>query len=210
MKRVEVHYLANIPYDQREDVQRLLIGKGAKLDISTLNWADFSHFPPVTLFLGYCGEKLWLHYMVKGDFVKAEFQHDHDPVWQDSCVEFFVAVDSGYMNIEFNALGNCLAAFGEGRGNRERLSVDDMNQIIRWAPFTAENVPNHSLADWQLTVAIPLTLIKLWSGKAFRANFYKCGDHTSIPHFVSWAPIATEKPDFHRPEFFGELELSKR
>ncbi|MBO7233161.1 MAG: hypothetical protein J6V16_08435, partial [Bacteroidales bacterium] len=25
------------------------------------------------------------------------------------------------------------------------------------------------------------------------------------PHYLSWQPINTEKPDFHRPEFFGTL-----
>ena len=42
---------------------------------------------------------------------------------------------------------------------------------------------------------------------SLRANFYKCGDKTAHPHYLSWSPIHTEKPDFHRPEFFGELIL---
>jgi hypothetical protein len=40
-----------------------------------------------------------------------------------------------------------------------------------------------------------------------RANFYKCADNTRIPHYVSWNPIEVASPDFHRPEFFGELLL---
>ena len=36
-------------------------------------------------------------------------------------------------------------------------------------------------------------------------NFYKCADGTDSPHYVSWSPIKTEKPNFHCPEFFGEL-----
>ena len=43
--------------------------------------------------------------------------------------------------------------------------------------------------------------------KAVRGNFYKCGDKTAHPHFVSWNPVGTPSPDFHRPEFFGELLL---
>ena len=34
--------------------------------------------------------------------------------------------------------------------------------------------------------------------KKIRANFYKCGDKTAHPHYVSWAPINTPQPDFHR------------
>ena len=45
------------------------------------------------------------------------------------------------------------------------------------------------------------------AGQRVRANFYKCGDETPEPHFLSWNPIDTPKPDFHLPEFFGLLEL---
>lgn len=43
------------------------------------------------------------------------------------------------------------------------------------------------------------------SGLEAKANFYKCGDNTSKPHYLSWNPIGTESPDFHRPDFFGNL-----
>ena len=57
---------------------------------------------------------------------------------------------------------------------------------------------------------IPFRLIGIDAGHLparIRANFYKCGDKTAHPHFLSWSPVSTEKPDFHRPEFFGELYL---
>jgi len=38
-------------------------------------------------------------------------------------------------------------------------------------------------------------------------NFYKCADETSTPHYVSWSEISTAAPDFHKPEFFGELNF---
>ncbi|MCK7480493.1 MAG: carbohydrate-binding family 9-like protein [Candidatus Moduliflexus flocculans] len=37
------------------------------------------------------------------------------------------------------------------------------------------------------------------------ANFYKCGDETEFPHYGAWSPVETPAPDFHRPEFFGEI-----
>ncbi len=40
-----------------------------------------------------------------------------------------------------------------------------------------------------------------------KANFYKCGDELQTPHFLSWNPIEIEKPDFHRPDFFGTLRF---
>ena len=43
-------------------------------------------------------------------------------------------------------------------------------------------------------------------------GFYKgidLGGWISQWHFLSWRPIRTEKPDFHRPEFFGEVTFEK-
>ncbi|MDR1556412.1 MAG: hypothetical protein LBS88_05185, partial [Tannerellaceae bacterium] len=33
----------------------------------------------------------------------------------------------------------------------------------------------------------------------------KCADDTDTPHYLSWNPIAVSAPDFHRPDFFGEI-----
>lgn len=49
----------------------------------------------------------------------------------------------------------------------------------------------------------------LWEleGMAIHANFYKCGEKTEYPHFGVWKHPGTPKPDFHRPESFGEIVL---
>lgn len=44
--------------------------------------------------------------------------------------------------------------------------------------------------------------------KTLRINAYKCGDETKQPHFACWSNILTENPDFHCPEYFGELIFS--
>ena len=57
---------------------------------------------------------------------------------------------------------------------------------------------------------IPLSILGLDTDhkpEKLLGNFYKCGDATEMPHYLSWNPIQTERPDFHRPEFFGELYL---
>ena len=38
-----------------------------------------------------------------------------------------------------------------------------------------------------------------------KANFYKCGDRLKQQHYLSWNPIDLPRPNFHCPEFFGEL-----
>ena len=63
---------------------------------------------------------------------------------------------------------------------------------------------------WELLAVIPFDLIgvdPIRLPEKIYANFYKCADATALPHYLSWSPIDTPAPDFHRPEFFGELYL---
>jgi hypothetical protein len=67
--------------------------------------------------------------------------------------------------------------------------------------------------SWTLTLAIPFDVffdhnISNLTGKTFRANFHKCGDKLTLPHYVTWNPIETEKPDFHQPAYFGLVKFS--
>ncbi|MDO4827106.1 MAG: carbohydrate-binding family 9-like protein [Bacteroidia bacterium] len=68
---------------------------------------------------------------------------------------------------------------------------------------------------WHITFIIPISALykdkfASWDElKGARCNFYKCGDGLSKPHYLSWAPVLTEKPNFHSPQFFGEVEFEK-
>ncbi|MEW6750677.1 MAG: carbohydrate-binding family 9-like protein [Candidatus Latescibacterota bacterium] len=62
---------------------------------------------------------------------------------------------------------------------------------------------------WVVEYHVPFALLATYfgaaaprAGTAWRANFYKCGDHTSHPHWGSWAPVATPRPNFHQPDSF--------
>ena len=65
--------------------------------------------------------------------------------------------------------------------------------------------------NWLVEYRVPLVLFRKLYGQDVRAghraaaNFYKCGDETPVPHYGAWSPVGTAAPDFHRPEFFGEL-----
>ena len=41
------------------------------------------------------------------------------------------------------------------------------------------------------------------AGRAWRANFYKCGDQTSHPHWAAWSPV--DELNFHLPRCFGTI-----
>jgi hypothetical protein len=64
--------------------------------------------------------------------------------------------------------------------------------------------------SWSVALLVPFDLIGVDPENlppSLKGNFYKCGDLTAHPHFLSWSPVLTKTPDFHRPEFFGELFL---
>jgi hypothetical protein len=67
---------------------------------------------------------------------------------------------------------------------------------------------------WILEYRLPFKILavhpefeKPVSGGSWRANFYKCADDSSHPHWITWSPIERQQPDFHRPEYFGVLEF---
>ncbi len=210
MSVLKIPYLKEMFHEQSQSLGERLMTSGAIINIDKINWKNFPHLTDVKVYLGYCDQRLWLHYLVENDFVRAVCRKDQEPVWQDSCVEFFVKQGDVYRNFEFNCLGFCLSAFGPDRNSRERLDKASMAQILRFPSLSIESLPSENVpANWSLTVAIPLEIIGLKSGSRFMANFYKCGDKTKVPHYISWVAIATSSPDFHQPGFFAPVELSK-
>ncbi|GHV12785.1 hypothetical protein AGMMS49938_06030 [Fibrobacterales bacterium] len=134
---------------------------------------------------------------------------DGEFVWQDSCVEVFLEMLDGsgdYVNFEFNSKGVCYSARGKDRQNRTELTNAEYLQIERNA---SEILFEGTTVRWFLFVKIPFALLHAkWDDlRAFpiRGNIYKCADNAQEPHYLSAFPIKTEKPDFHRPEFFSEF-----
>ena len=105
-----------------------------------------------------------------------------------------------------NARGAALMAIGPDRFDRTRLDALVTPPAVR--PLRTDN------GWWGVEVLFPLETLRvlfgdvsLTPGTVLYGNFYKCGDETEIEHYGMWSPVGTEKPDFHRPEFFGELVI---
>jgi hypothetical protein len=210
MAELKFPYLRKLRTYDPEGIARELAVKGTKFSIDRVNWQEHPHKPKVKVYAAYNYKYLFLQFDVQDDHIRAEGRKDQDSVWQDTCVEFFVSVGENYRNFEFNCMGVCLSAIGPDRHSRTPLDADNLARIIRYPSLSHDNAPvEGTKADWSLTVGIPMDLIELAPGKKFRCNFYKCGDKTRIPHYVTWAPINIPLPDFHRPEWFGEVELGK-
>ncbi len=191
-------------------------------NIAQVNWEQFPYCPDVRFRIAYNEQSLLLHYQVYENFTKAEVAEDNGAIWTDSCVECFInpggnllpeaEADEFYYNIEANAIGKLLIGCGKDRHNRVRADKDVRDKVLRWSslgrePFGERPQPQ----PWELCLVVPFSCffrhdIHTLDGAHIKANFYKCGDGLSVPHYLSWQPIHSEKPDFHRPEFFGEIK----
>ena len=141
--------------------------------------------------------------------VRAVLSEPLDEVYQDSCLEFFLApdpADDRYINFEFNPLGNVYLGFGSTRPTRVRQIVGSKEELFHPEPFYTEK-------GWGITYRIPFAFIRNYF-PAFEAkgemagNFYKCGDMTQQPHYLSWMTMQTDTPDFHRRQDFGTLRFN--
>ena len=198
-------------YPPLEDISRTLDEQKGRLLIDTINWKGYNYKPDVALSVAYSDHEIFLKYYITENYFKAEKTHTNQMVCEDSCVEFFVSPedDGIYYSMEFNAIGTCLLGTGTGRTNSQRVAPEIISRIRRLTTAGTEPVKEKTGEyAWTITIAIPFEvffhhhLIDL-KGKIFRANFYKCGDKLTVPHYVTWNPVCTEEPDYHQPEHFG-------
>jgi hypothetical protein len=202
-------------YPDLDEISARLDMLNTRQRIEVINWKDFNYKPEVTFSIGYTDNELLLKYYVYERYFKAEKTETNQMVCEDSCVEFFVspADDGIYYNIEFNGIGTCLMGTGTARENSTRANPEIIAKIRRKSSAGNKPVPEREGDfSWTLTVAIPFTVffhheVKDLKGKVFRANFYKCGDKLTVPHFVTWNPVGTPKPDYHQPKYFGLLKF---
>ena len=177
-------------------------------------WNQPDHVPEVHFTIGYTQHALFVKYDVRETCHRAVYTRANDPVFKDSCVEFFIAVDQSgrYYNFKCNSLCACLASYGENRNGRKMLDAAVINAINRWVEWKTFS-PETNTYHWQLTMVLtPETFcynrISSFTPGHYAANFYKCGDELTEPHYLAWSPITNPVRDFHQPQFFGSLVLT--
>jgi hypothetical protein len=185
-------------------------------EIACVNWPEeYPAKPKVSFKMAHNGTHLFLHYFVEEDEILAKTEEDNGPVWTDSCVEFFINFGDSpyYYNAEFSCIGKALLAYRPGREGAVHASSAIMNSIKRYPSLGTKTFDKKKgNFKWDLLVVIPVTAywqsgLTTFSGVKAKANFYKCGDDLSVPHYISWNPILTKEPNFHAPQFFGEIEF---
>ena len=160
----------------------------------------------------YDPENLYLHFTAWESEIRAEEEGITGmPCW-DSCMEFFFCPqegDSRYLNFEVNPNGCMHIGYGSSIETALKLVP---NRDDREANIFAPEITRFQ-GGWELTYKIPVSFIRrlypdfaLYSGKTIRANFYKCAEKTSAPHFMTWNVITRRgRSIFHTPAEFGLL-----
>jgi len=180
-----------------------------------------SHFPGTQMKLKYDKDYIYVIFRVKDHYIRAVAKKTNGKVYEDSCVEFFFTpvpdVSRGYFNMETNCKGIFLLEFHKNNGQEKGfVDLKDANEI-EISHSLEKNVENEISEPliWTVEYKIPLSILSKYMevdkpepGVHWRANFYKCGDKTSHPHWLTWAPVDFPQPKFHLPEFFGHLEFN--
>ena len=194
-----------------------ILEKNAPLNkVNWLEWKEFPYQPEVQFRIAHDDSLLFLKYYVKEEHILARRTDPNSAVHRDSCVEFFVdPIQNGnYYNFEFNCIGTTHLAYGPRRGERTFIPAELIeNEIKTWSTLGKASFEEKSgMFEWEMVVVIPSSIFTYnkdlnFSKLVSNANFYKCGDDTTKRHYLSWNPVKTPNPDFHRPEYFGILNF---
>ena len=198
-----------------DEISAALDKQAAKHKIDVVNWEEYEYKPEVEFAIAYGDSELFLKYFVTEDYFKAEKNETNEMVCEDSCVEFFVspANDGIYYNFEFNGIGAIFLGAGTGRADSKTASPEIISKIRRKSSVGANPVKETlGRFEWDIVIAIPYEVffhhnVDNLQGKTFMANFYKCGDRLSMPHYITWNPIQTNRPDYHQPKYFGQMKF---
>ncbi len=180
-----------------------------------------AHRPLTQARLTYDSDAIRLIFRVENDLVRAVAEGFHGSVCRDSCVELFFTpgtdIGEGYFNFEFNCCGTMLAAHQVVPATDiKHLADADCRAVQIVKSIDAETI-DPEIAEpttWTLAARIPLAILTNYAaiarpaaGVTWRANAYKCADNTSGPHWLTWAHVDWDGPNFHMPQFFGELKF---
>ncbi len=214
MKELFIKQITPVKSVKLKEAGHLLETQTVTNQIDTINWPAYSYKPKLSFRIGHIDKEIWLKYYVTEKNILAKETRINGEVYKDSTVEFFISVDGlNYYNFEFSCIGITHLAHGPGRGNRNFVDPEIVKKIeiessLGNKPFEEKS----GNFEWEMMIRIPVECfafdkIKTLSGLKATANFYKCGDETSEPHFVTWNPIGTENPDYHCPQYFGKVQF---
>ncbi len=180
------------------------------LALSERPWSAYASAPEVFAHLAYVdGYGLAIRLVSDETELKATVNVPDGTVCTDSCMEAFLDLvpesGKGYVNLEVNPLAALHEAIGTSRNGRRftrELGAPPIKPLTLISPD-----------GWEVMYVITEEHIDALygthpkSGDVIKANFYCCADGKKEPFYATAFKIDTPTPDYHRPEYFGELTL---
>ena len=193
------------------------------LEVGHFRPESSDHRPRTLVKALYDAEAIHVLFRVEDRYVRCVQTEYMSAVHTDSCVEFYVRPrpDRGYLNFVVNCGGALHCSYiedwrrtptgfekytplPEELGRRVEV-YHSMPPVVD--PEVAEPVV------WRVEISVPFSLLSRYVGPLgpdfrkddWRANFYKCGEDTSHPHWAAWSPV--DELNFHRPECFGVVRF---
>ena len=181
------------------------------------------HLPKTQARLLHDDHNIYGIYKVEDQFIRVVNCDYNTNIWTDSCVEFFFKpfAAKGYFNLEMNAGAHHLLYYtwdieannkNDAEG-RVKLPREDGMQVKIKTTLPSRVEPEiQEPTTWFLQFMIPTEMLAKYcgpignlNGQKWTCNFYKCGDDTSHPHWLAWAPLTGTS--FHQPDKFQTLVL---
>ena len=212
MKTLKIPFIENLEKMPYEDLDMALETGGAKSFIGEVCWPDrFPYHPDTSFAIARSRTHIAVLYHVRCLDLRAMALEDNGPVWEDSCCEFFASDphDGTYYNFEMNCIGTLLGAKRRNREDCTHYPPERLADVTRYSTLARKQRDlSGKIFGWSVGMAVPLEMIGIDPShlpSSIRANFYKCADKTVHPHFLAWNRVVSPTPDFHRPDFFGDL-----
>ncbi len=200
------------------------------LEVGHFHPKGSSHRPCTQARMLYDAANLYGLFRVQDRYVTCTHPGYQNHAYKDSCVEFFVGPkqDQGYFNFEMSCGGGLLLYHirdwtllnDPSRPDDEFVDymkvpweVGSRVAIYHSLPaIVAPEIENE--LEWLLEFHIPLAVLETYlgplgniAGQEWRANFNKCADESSHPHWGTWAPIGGDL-NFHQPAQFGVIRFA--
>lgn len=181
-----------------------------------------SRHPRVEAKVVYQDDGLFVFFRVFDKYVRCVLTEYQANVCTDSCVEFFVEPKPGcgYFNFEINCGGTLLLYYctrpdASAKPVYNPLPLELGRQVTIYHSLPKVVDPEiEADTEWRIEYFIPFTIFEPYfgplgpiPGQVWRANFYKCADKTSHPHWISWAPLEGAT-SFHLPQYFAPIRFS--
>ena len=220
MRRYEIHSVCQgPPLCGQIDVEPW--ASAVPIAIDNYPWYTGGQKQPTEARAVYDERAIYVQFRCQDRHIFAQATELNGPVYEDSCVEFFASPDpsrSGeYFNLEINCCGTFLMGFGPARHPERRRITPELASQIEIATLIGGPIKEEADTDeqWWAAAAIRFETLSEFIGRdiyprlgdIWRGNFYRCGGKTD-PQLACWNPIELPKPNFHSPQFFGELHFA--